>query len=169
MPECYRTEVIAQLFGLSVRRIQQLTQDGIIKTQRDKDGVRKYELVSTIQRYIKYLSEKAYGRSKTERESELKEQKLRAEIALKEIQGELQNIRKEIATGKYISVEEVQLDYSKFFVAFKKFAMSIPNRIIGRINGYIEPIQARGLEKDMTNEISEILRSFVINCVSSKF
>ena len=29
-----RTETIAQLFGVSVRRIQQLTQEGIIKTTK---------------------------------------------------------------------------------------------------------------------------------------
>ena len=30
----YRTEVIAQLFGVSVRRVQQLTQEGIISTTK---------------------------------------------------------------------------------------------------------------------------------------
>ena len=30
----YRTEVIAQLFGVSVRRIQQLTQEGVIQDHR---------------------------------------------------------------------------------------------------------------------------------------
>ena len=84
----YRVEVIAQLFGVSVRRIQQLTQDGVINTVQTKQG-RRYELAPTIQKYIKYLSDKAYGKSQSETESKLKEQKLRAEVALKESQGEL--------------------------------------------------------------------------------
>ena len=54
-----RTETIAQLFGVSVRRIQQLTQEGIIKTTKiidEESGktVRRYDLVPTIQSYIKY-------------------------------------------------------------------------------------------------------------------
>ena len=52
-----RTETIAQLFGVSVRRIQQLTQEGIIKTTKiidEESGktVRRYDLVPTIQSYI---------------------------------------------------------------------------------------------------------------------
>lgn len=48
----YRTEVIAQLFGVSVRRVQQLTQEGIISTTKileDGHTVRRYDLVPTIQ------------------------------------------------------------------------------------------------------------------------
>ena len=52
------TAVIAQLFGVSVRRIQQLTQEQVIKTVRDPNGGgRKYDLVPTIQAYIKFLSD----------------------------------------------------------------------------------------------------------------
>ena len=79
----YRVEVIASLFGVTVRRVQQLTQEGIISTTKTKEGNR-YELAPTIQRYVKYLSDKAYGKSKSEKEAELREQKLQAEIALKE-------------------------------------------------------------------------------------
>lgn len=80
----------------------------------------------TIQSYVKYLSDKAYGKNRSEKENELREQKMRAEIALKESQGELHRLRTDIAAGKYISVEEVILDYTRFFVTFKNFAMAIP-------------------------------------------
>ena len=73
-------EVVADLFGVSVRRIQQLTQEGVLPTTDTPDG-RRYDLVPTVQKYTAYLSDKAYGRSKTDKEAELKEQKLRAEIA----------------------------------------------------------------------------------------
>ena len=85
----YRVEIIAQLFGVTVRRIQQLTQEGVIRTVEVPGQGRRYELVPTIKTYIQYLSDKAYGKSKSEKEAELKEQKLQAEIALKESQGEM--------------------------------------------------------------------------------
>ena len=47
----YEAKVIAQLFSVSVRRIQQLTQEGIIETVKTADG-RRYELVPTIQKYV---------------------------------------------------------------------------------------------------------------------
>lgn len=158
----YDTKVIAQLFGVSVRRIQQITQEGIIQTVAVPGEGRRYELVPTIQAYTKYLSDKAYGREQSDREAELKEQKLRAEIALKESQGELHRLKTEIASGKYISVEEVKLDYQRFFVILKKFTLSLPNRIVGLVGGYVDPVTSRALEKDMAKEANEMLRSFVV-------
>ena len=160
----YETKVIAQLFGLSVRRVQQLTQDGVIETVKTSEG-RRYEATSTIQRYTKYLSDKAYGKSKSDTEVQLKEQKLRAEIALKESQGELHKLKTDIAAGRYISVEEIKMDYSRFFVSFKKFAMGIPNRLAGRLIGFIDPVEVRKLEKELQKEVTKLLNSFVSSAI----
>ena len=157
----YRVEVIAQLFGVSVRRVQQLTQENVIQTVQTSQG-RRYELAPTIQRYIKYLSDKAYGKSKSETEAKLKEQKLRAEVALKESQGELHRLRTEIAAGNYISVEEVKMDYSRFFISFKKFAMSLPSKLAGRLAGFVDPVEVRQLEKELQTEVTKLLKSFVV-------
>ena len=157
----YRVEVIASLFGVSVRRVQQLTQEGIIATTKTIEGNR-YELASTIQRYIKYLSDKAYGKSRSEKEMELKEQKLQAEIALKESQGEMHRLKTEIASGKYIDIEEVKMDYNRFFVAFKKFALSLPSRLSGRMIGHCEPLELRAMEKDLNAEVVRLMDGFVV-------
>lgn len=157
----YKVDVIANLFGVSVRRVQQLTQEGIIETVSTANG-RRYELAPTIQRYIKYLSDKAYGKSKSETEAMLKEQKLRAEVALKESQGELHRLRTEIAAGTYISIEEVKVDYSRFFISFKKFAMSIPSKLAGRLTGFVDPVEVRQLENELQKEVTKLLKSFVV-------
>ena len=161
-----RTEIIGKLFGVTARRIQQLTQDGVISTTKiieDGRAVRRYDLVPTIQNYIKYLSEKAYGRQgRTDKEIELREQKMEADIALKESQGELHRLKTEIAAGKYISVEEVKMDYSKFFVVFKKFAVSIPARVVGMLSGQLQPTEARKIEKELADEVNRLLGAFVI-------
>ena len=157
----YRVEIIAQLFGVTVRRSQQLTQEGVLPTTETVEG-RRYDLVPTIQSYVKYLSDKAYGKNRSEKENELREQKMRAEIALKESQGELHRLRTDIAAGKYISVEEVILDYTRFFVTFKNFAMAIPARVADMINGYAEPVEVRRIEKAIQGEIRRILTAFVV-------
>lgn len=162
----YEPKVIAQLFNFEgPRRIEQLTRDGVIDAVLvDVDGhkVRRYDLAPTIQKYVKYLSDKAYGRSRSEKEMELKEQKLEAEVALKESQGELHRLKTQIAAGEYISIDEVRLDYAKFFLVFKKFAMSIPARVCGMLSGQLEPLEARMVEKEMAGEIAGLLASFVI-------
>jgi len=163
-----RTEIIAKIFGFDgVRRVQQLTQDGVIETVEAIDELghkcRRYDLIPTVQRYISFLQKKAYGKQhRTDKEIELREQKMEADIALKESQGELHRLKTAIAAGDYISVEEVKLDYAKFFLVFKKFVTSIPARISGMLSGQLDPLEARRLEKEMSGELSELLNSFVI-------
>lgn len=161
----YRVEAIASLFGLTVRRVQQLTQEGIISTVVtviDGKKTRAYELAPTIQKYVKYLSDRAYGKSRSEKEMQLQEMKLRAEVSLKESQSELHKMRMDIASGKYIEIDEVKADYTRFFIVFKKFALSIPSRIGGMLNGHCSPVEARALEKDISQEILRSLNSFVV-------
>ena len=161
-----RVEIIAQIFGVTVRRVQQITQEGIIETTasvEDGRAVRRYDLIPTVQKYISYLSDKAYGKAhRTDKEIELREQKMEADIALRESQGELHRLKTAIAAGDYISIEEVRLDYAKFFVVFKKFAMSLPARVSGMLSGSIEPLEARRVEKEVSGEIAELLNSFVV-------
>lgn len=157
-----RIEVIANLFGVTARRIQQLTQDGVLPVDKG-GGYRNYLLYDSIRKYTKYLSDKAYGKARTENEAALKNQKLKAEIALKESQGELHRLRTDIAAGKYISVEEAKLDYSKFMIVLKKNIMSIPNKVAGRIVGCVEPVEVRQIEADIQNELTSLLRDFVLS------
>ena len=48
------TAVIAQIFGVSVRRVEQLKAEGIIKGHGKPT---KYDLLPTIKAYISYLSD----------------------------------------------------------------------------------------------------------------
>ena len=154
---------LAQLFGVSGRRVGQLTEDGGI----EKDGRGVYDLEKTVKAYIKYLSDKAYAREESMTEAELKEQKLRAEVALKESQKDLHELKTEIAKGQYVPVEEVELDYKKFFATFKKFAMAMPSRIAGLIGAHVEPVVLRDIEKKMNDETVRMLRAFVVSAVDT--
>lgn len=159
-----RVEEIAKIFGVTVRRVQQLTQEGIIQSTK-QPGVngRVYDLIPTCTNYIAHLAAKANGkRGVTDEEAKLKEQKLKAEVALRESQGELHRIRTEIAAGKYISIDEVRIDYARFFVTFKKFATSLPSRIGGMLSGILDPVEARRIEKDLSAEIVSLIDSFVV-------
>lgn len=162
--EYCKVSEIAKLFELSVRRIQQLTQDGVIETVQTSKG-KQYEKDATIQKYIRFLSNKAYGKASNDTEIQLKQQKLRAEIALKESQGEIHKLKTDIAAGRYISVEEIKMDYSRFFISFKNFAMSIPNKLAGKLMGFMEPIEVRKIEKDLQKEVTKLLNDFVVAAI----
>jgi len=156
-----KAEIVAKFFGVTTRRIYQLTQDGVLPTIETPSG-RRYDFIPTVQNYVRYLSDKAKGKSHSDRETELKEQKLTAEIALKESQGELHQLKTAIAAGKYIAVEEVTLDYQRFFVTFKKFAMSLPARLVDGIGDSLDPLEARRLEKTLQREVQSLLTAFVV-------
>lgn len=163
----YRVEIIAQLFGVTVRRIQQLTQEGVLPTTETAEG-RRYDLVPTIQSYVQYLSDKAYGKNRSEKELELKEQKMKAEIALKESQGELHQLKTAIAAGKYIAVEEVIVEYQSFFLQFKKFTKGIAPRLVDTVGDFVvlDPLRARQLEKMISLDVDNQLNSFVLSAVT---
>lgn len=157
----YPTHTIAQLFGVTDRHIQQLTKDGVLPATETPNG-RQYDLVPTIQAYIRYLQDAAHGKTGSKREQELKQQKLEADLALKGTQNELHRLKLDIAAGKYIPVEEATMDYARFFVAFKKFALSLPGRLVSRISGAVEPLEARRIEKELQADVTQLLRSFVV-------
>lgn len=161
-------DTICRLFGLTGRRIEQLVADGVIDRVKTKSGEVRFETAPTIQKYIKYLSDKAYGRERSDKEAELKEQKLRADVALKESQGELHRLRTEIAQGNYISVEEVKADYSRFFIVFKNFALSIPGKMAGRLSGFVDPVEVREIENELQKEVKKLLSDFVSRAVVEK-
>jgi len=167
VPDYVTKDTIAQMFGLSGRRIEQLVADGVIERVRIKGGVR-FDLVSTVQKYVKYLSDKAQGRERSDVEVRLKEQKLRADVALKESQGELHRLRTEIAIGNYISVEEAKADYSRFFIVFKNFALSVPGKMAGRLAGFVDPVEVREIENDLQKEIKKLLKDFVLRAIVKK-
>ena len=151
---------MAKLLGLSVRRIQQLTADGVLPAT-DKEHGRKYCLVDAVQAYVKSVQAKTDNSSARPRILKLQEEKLAAEVELKQSQGELHQLKTQIAQGKYISVEEAQIEYQKFFVVFKKFAAAIAPRVGGIVAVHVDPVVARAIEKNVAADVNEQLRNFV--------
>jgi len=108
------------------------------------------------------LGDKAHGREQKEGLSELFEQKLRADVRYKELQGELHQLKKDVAEGRYLLAEEVLLDYARFFVVFKKFAQAIPGRVAGQLTGHIDSVAARAVEREIAGDVAGMLASFVV-------
>lgn len=155
-----KTERIARLFGLSVRRIQQLTQEGVLHTVKVNEHTsRKYDLDTTVREYVAYVTAKAKGKDGNQI-AELKSKKLEAETRLKEIQGEMSQLRTDIVRGNYVPVDDIKRDYERFFTEFRKFAMSFSGRVSGLISGYVEPDVARSIESDLSRDIASTLRGF---------
>lgn len=163
-PAKYSAKAVANLLGLTERRIQQLTKDGFIPAASSPKGY-VYDLSQAVQAYITYIKSSASSGGNPAREQVLKQQKMEVEIALKESQNENQRLKMDITAGKYISIEEVSLDYARFFVAFKKFALALPGRLISRLGNGVDPMESRRIEQELHRDITRALRSFVVSGV----
>ena len=162
MPEWANSTAIAQLLGKTTRRIQQLTQDGILETEIPPGGgARKYRTCETIQRYINHVEQKAQEIGEGGRLAELNLKKLEAEVALKESQGSLHRLKTAIAEGKYLPAEQATEELAEFMAAFQKFAMTIPARMAGAMAGYADAITIRNAQKAIRKELETMLTAYV--------
>lgn len=155
---------LGQILGVNLRTIQRMTQEGVLTWEPDpRDKRRKcYPLAESVQAYIQREVMKAAGSERKERIAELEEKKLAAETGLKESQRDLHQLKTEIASGKYLPVEQVQDDYASFFSVFKKFVQGIPARVTTIISGYADPAVIRGLEQSLSAEFDRQLQQFVV-------
>ena len=54
------TDIIAKLFDLDVRRVQQLAKEGILPAASQRPY--KFDLLPTVKAYIRYLRDRANGK-----------------------------------------------------------------------------------------------------------
>ena len=161
VPEWSNTTAIAKLLGKTVRRIQQLTQEGVLETEiPPSGGARKYRTCETVQRYVAYVEQKAHETGENSRAAELNLKKLEAEVELKESQGQLHRLKTAIAEGRYIPADQATEELADFMAAFKKFAINIPPRMSGTLSGYADAVAVRGIEKALRKELEQMLSAF---------
>lgn len=162
VPEWSSATAIAQMLGKSVRRIQQITQEGIIETAVPPGGgARKYRTCETIQKYLAYVEQRAQENADGGHVAELNVKKLEAEVALKESQGQLHQLKTAIQMGQYLDAREASEQLTEFMGKFKSFALAIPNRVGGVVSTYTDAATARAIEKATRREIEDMLALFV--------
>lgn len=118
---------VASLFGVTTRRVQQLTQEGVIEAQRVK-GANKYDLMATAQRYIAYLTEKANGRE-GQRDDELEKRKQEAEATLKESKAGVAKLQLRELEGSMHRSEDVKAVLSDLVYTTRSMLMTLPGRL----------------------------------------
>ncbi len=120
------TQVIAKIFGVSTRRVEQLKAEGVIKGQGRPT---KYDLLPTIQAYIRYLSDKANGRAKKETTAELEESKLRAEVDIKEAKAAAARLELAELQGTMHRAEDVESITADHVLAIRSMLMAMPGKL----------------------------------------
>lgn len=125
-PSLQPTQVIAKLFGVSTRRVEQLKAEGILTGQGKPT---RYDLVPTIQAYIKYLSDRAYGREKKATLEELEKEKLEAEVTMKRAKAEAAELALEELKGALHRGEDVEAITTDHVLYVRSMLMAMPGKL----------------------------------------
>lgn len=141
------TQVIAKIFGVSTRRVEQLKTEGVIKGQGKPT---KYGLLPTIQAYIRYLSDKANGREKKQTTAELEEAKLRAEVDIKEAKAKAAQMELKELQGKMHRAEDVEAIMTDHVLFLRSMLMAMPGKLAVDLAGtHTAPEQADRVKREV--------------------
>ena len=162
VPEWADAGAIGELVGLSERRIQQLTRSGVLEAEAPPGRkARKYRTCKTVQRYVAHVRQKAQDDAGGAAElEELGLKKLRAEVELKESQGELHRLKTAIAAGKYLDTENAGRELGAFLRSFQQFALDMPARAVRSMPGQVDAVTAKAMERAMRTELEAMLSAF---------
>ena len=122
------TKIIATLFGLTARRIQQLTQDGILKTEQ-VGRQRRYDLLDTVRRYIAYLQEKCNSKGGSKDDTENESRKIKADADLKATKAEIADMELQELKGEMHRSEDVETMTTDLVFTIRSMMLALPGRL----------------------------------------
>lgn len=158
-----KVEVIAKIFQVTVRRVQQLTQEGIIQTTEDiVNGrkVRRYDLVPTIMQYIQYLSDKANGKEKKSSISDKEELKLQAEVDMKTAKARIAQLNLDELEGRLHSAEDVEAMTTDLVLNIRSALLSMPGQLAVDLAEVNDAAEASELIKKVVTDILDDLSRY---------
>lgn len=121
-------KVIATLFGLTVRRIQQLTQDGILKTEQ-VGRQRRYDLLDTVRRYIAYLQDKCNSKGGNKDDNENESRRLKADADIKAAKAEIAEMELLELKGEMHRSEDVEAMTTDLVFTIRSMMLALPGRL----------------------------------------
>ncbi len=120
------TEFLANYFGISARRVQQLAQDNIIPSVKEK-GNYYFDPPIAIKKYITFLQDALNKKNKNTEEQENK--KLDVEIRLKEAKASYAELELNELKGKMHRAEDVEELISDLAATIKGMIIALPGRV----------------------------------------
>lgn len=147
-------QVIAKIFGVSTRRVEQLKAEGIIRGQGKPT---KYDLLPTIQAYIRYLSDKANGREKREVMADLEEQKMRAEVEIKQSKAKAAQMELKELQGKLHRAEDVEAITLDHVLFLRSLLTAMPGKLAVDLAGeHTAQEQAERVRQEVSFILSQL-------------
>lgn len=115
------TSELAMVLGITARRVQQMTQDGTISTE--KRG--KFRLSDAVQQYIQFLSK----RGASEEDMKLDRSRRAADVTLKASKAKIASLEANELAGKMHRSEDVAALTEDFIYTVRNALMALPGRL----------------------------------------
>lgn len=122
------TEIMAKLFELDPRRVQQLAKEGVLPAASQRPY--KFDLLPTVKAYIRYLRDRANGKeAKTADTVKAEADKLRAEADLKQSKAKIAELQLKELEGKMHRSEDVEAMTNDLVYTARSMIMALPGRL----------------------------------------
>ena len=153
------SDIIAKLFGVTDRRVQQLAKEGVIKAVQTRPY--RFDLLPTVQAYIKHLSEKANGKEQKSADTEKAESdKLRAEADLKQSKAKIAEMQLKELEGTMHRSEDVEAMTNDLVYTVRSMVMALPGRLAMDVVQVKTAAEASALIRTECNKILEELAGY---------
>ena len=149
------TTTMASLLGLTVRRVQQLIQDGILQTE--KKG--RLFLIDNVQRYISYAGN---GRISKE-EQKLEMMKKAADVKIKKARAEILLLESEELKGNFHRSEDVETITTDLVMTIRSMLTALPGRLAVEVAQHTSAEECSIIIKDQINGVLKALSDYEYN------
>ena len=144
--------IIGKLFGVTERRVQQLAKEGVIPAAQTRPY--KFDLLPTVQAYIKHLSDKANGKESKSAD------KLRAEADLKQSKAKIAEMQLKELEGKMHRSEDVEAMTNDLVYTVRSMIMALPGRLAMDVAQAPSAAEASALIRSECHKILNELASY---------
>lgn len=154
------TAVLANLFDITSQWVGELTKNGILRKHETEVGPR-YNVVEATRAYVKYLREKAAGRSdKDDAVSEKEQQKLAAEVRIKEAKADYAELELQELQGTMHRSEDVEKMTQQLVFTIRGMMVALPGRLAVDVAGVETAAEASVIIRREVNAILDELSNF---------
>ena len=151
--------IIAKLFGVTDRRVQQLAKEGIIPAAQTRPY--KFDLLPTVQAYIKHLSEKANGREQKSNDvAQAEADRVRAEADIKQAKAKIAEMQLKEMEGSMHRSEDVKAMTTDLVFTIRGMIMALPGRLAMDVAQVSNPAEVSVLIRDECYKILEELSAY---------
>lgn len=146
------TTELAKVLGLSVRRIQQLAQDGTVPPATRG----RFRLAESVSRYINYIT----GNQLSDEEKKMEKSRKLAEVQIKAAKAAVAKLEANELQGKMHRSEDVQAVTEDMANTLRSLLLGLPGRLAVDVNNARSAAEASVIIRNAVHEVMDEMAKY---------